>query len=205
MPEFSTSVLDIGAGTGNASAILSERKFRVTAIENNVGMLDRFVAKRFDPENVKLIKSSVEHLDFLEPEAFDAAVMVNVLYALDHPVDCLRSVWQALRPNGVLGLSTTHRETSLDPLLKAIEKELKQIGKFEELAAEWENVHTINKRLEDTIVKRHTREQIRDMVKLAGFEIISEIPSAYHGAVTIIHARKPSSQVTDSSSGHPPR
>ena len=132
----------------------------------------------------------VEHLDFLPSESFDAAVMVNVLYALDRPQECLRSVQRILKPGGVLGLSTTHRETNLDPLLEQIEAELRRVGKLEKYAKDWDTVRQVNKELERTVVRKHTREEVREMVTLAGFEITKEVASTYEGAVMLLHARK---------------
>lgn len=184
------AVLDLGCGTGNVTASLVKKGHRVTAIEDNLGMLDRFAAKDFSSEQVKLIKASVEHLDFLADKTYDAAVMVNVLYALGNPTACLRSIHRVLRDGGVLGLSTTHRETDLTPLLRGIKAELVKIGKFEKLAADYAAVEKVNRQLETSIVRRHTREQVKDMVRLAGFDIIREVPAAYEGAVMILHARK---------------
>lgn len=191
VPSGNLSVADLGAGTGNVTAALEKHGHRVTAIEDNLGMLDRFAAKGFDPEVTKLIKASVEHLEFLPHESFDAAVMVNVLYSLDHPLECLRSVHRILRPGGVLGLSTTHRETKLDRLLNSIEAELKNRNLLESLASDWETVYNVNRNLEQNVVRRYTCDEVREMLALAGFEIIKDVPSTYEEAVMLVHARKP--------------
>ena len=190
VPEGNCSVADLGAGTGNVANVLLEHGHRVTSIEDNLGMLDQFGTKQFDTERVKLIKASVEHLEFIPPDSFDAVVMVNVFYALDHPLECLRSIHRILKQDGVLGFSTTHRETDLNPLLNAIEGELEKTGQLEKLSSDWDTVYKVNKSLEKTIVRRHTRDEIREMVDLAGFDVIKDVPAAYEGAVMIIHARK---------------
>lgn len=190
VPDSNLSVADLGSGTGNVTKSLLERGHRVTAIEDNLGMLDRFAAKQFDPERVQFIKSSVEHLEFVAPRSFDAVVMVNLLYALDHPLECLHSVHRMLRPGGVLGLSTTHRETELDPLLNSIRADLEKTGRLTRCAQDWDTVYKVNKTLERTVVRRHTRDEIREMVGLAGFDIIKDVPATYEGSVMLIHARK---------------
>lgn len=190
VPSGSMSVADLGCGTGNVTKILLEKGHRVTAIEDNLGMLDRFASKNYNPESTKLIKSSVLHMGFLPAESFDAAVMVNVLYSLDDALGCLRNVYRILRPDGVLGLSTTHRDTNLDPLLNSIEETLKLKELREKLASDWETVYKVNKSLEKTVVRRYTRDQWREMLILAGFEITKEVSSTYEGAVMLIHARK---------------
>ena len=41
-----------------------------------------------------------------------------------------------------------------------------------------------------TIAKRHTREEYRQWVEAAGFEVTRQDDSTYHGAVMLVHARK---------------
>src|SRR5262245_63868775 len=41
VPKGNLSVVDLGAGTGNVTRALLDRGHRVTAIESNLGMLDR--------------------------------------------------------------------------------------------------------------------------------------------------------------------
>lgn len=190
VPKGNLSVVDLGAGTGNVTRALVDRGHRVTAVESNLGMLDRLDEKRFDNLRVKIIKCAMEHLECLPSESYDAAVMVNVLYAVNEPLKCLRDVHRMLRKGGVLGLSTTHSETHLDPLLDRIEGELRAQQKLDALATDWNTVYKVNKGLETTIVRRHTRDEIKDMVKTAGFEIVKETPSTYCDAVMLLHARK---------------
>ncbi len=192
-PGKSASVVDLGAGTGNVTAALLEAGHRVTAVENNLAMLDRFRARQFDARSVKVVKAPAEQLDTLCPEfekAFDAAVMVNVLYAVDDPLACLQSIHKTLKPNGVLGLSTTHSESRLDPLLEDIKRQLQAAGRFDALANDYERLREANKQIELTIALRHTRDDYRQWLKAAGFEVIRDVPSTYEGAVMLLHAKK---------------
>jgi ubiquinone/menaquinone biosynthesis C-methylase UbiE len=190
VPPGNRSVVDLGSGTGNAAAALLAKGHRVTAIENNLGMLDRLSAKQFDPQRLKIIKSALERLECIADASFDAAVMVNVLYALEGPLKCLRDVHRMLRPGGVLGLSTTHRETSLDTLLNRIEENVKASGQQVALAEDLSAVLKVNRRLEKTVVKHYSREDVKEMLQMAGFDIIKEVPSTYCDAVMLLHARK---------------
>ena len=117
--------------------------------------------------------------------------MVNVLYAVGDPLACLQSIFHLLKPGGVLAFSTTHKETRLDPLLDAIKKQLKETGKYDALAKDYERLYEANKDIEQTIALRHSRDEYKEWVKTAGFVIIKDVPSTYEGAVMLIHALKP--------------
>lgn len=189
VPAHPCSVIDLGAGTGNVTKTLLDKGHKVTAIENNDGMLDRFRARDFGADRVRVVKSSVEHLGCLESGAIDAAVMVNVLYDVDDPLACLQEVNRILTAGGGLGFSTTHRETTLQPLLDDIERSLKDQGKLEELADDYHNVVEANKRLEG-IARRHSQDDYLGWVRAAGFEVENLFGSEYQGAVMVVHARK---------------
>jgi ubiquinone/menaquinone biosynthesis C-methylase UbiE len=194
VPDGGSNVIDLGAGTGNVVAALVQGNHRVTAVESNLSMLEKLRERKFDPLSVTIVKGSVEFLDSLDPTlrgAFDAATMVNVLYAVDDPLSCLQSIFQLLKPGGVLAFSTTHSETRLDALLASIEKCLKDAGKYDALANDYEKLREANKDIERTIATRHSRDDYRQWARTAGFQIIKDIPSTYEGAVMLIHAMKP--------------
>ena len=136
------------------------------------------------------MKTSAERLQMLETGKFDAAIMVNVLYAVEDPQACLREVARILKPDGVLAFSTTHRDTILDPLLDRIKQVLEEKDLFGRLGDDYVRLRKINKGLEARVAKRYTREQYADWVRTAGFEIVDQVPSTYAGAVMVIHARK---------------
>jgi ubiquinone/menaquinone biosynthesis C-methylase UbiE len=190
VPSGKHSVVDLGAGTGNVAEALIKAGHRVTAVENNLGMLDRLRAKRLDPTLVSIVKASVENMDVLKDESFDAATLVNVLYAVDDPLACLRSVNRILKRDGVVAFSTTHSETRLDPLLNRIRQQLKLDGHLDKLSHDFQQVCDANKHLENTIALRHSRDDYRRWVTAAGFRITKYEPSTYEGAVMLVHAQK---------------
>jgi ubiquinone/menaquinone biosynthesis C-methylase UbiE len=190
-PRKDLYVADLGAGTGNVTRALVNAGHRVLAVENNEGMLDRIADKQFPPSRVSVVKTSVEQMSCLKERLFDAAIMVNVLYAVDDPLECLRGVHRVLKPGGVLGMSTTHRETDLSRLLNEIEAEMRSQPDYDQLADDLTNVQKINRMLEKTIVRRHTREKYLDWIQSAGFEIVDSVPSTYCDAVMLVHARRP--------------
>lgn len=184
-------VADFGAGTGNVMQALVEKGHRVTGVENNVGMIDRLAKKVGKTRGVAIVKASVENTPCFRDAAFDAVTMVNVLYAVDDPLSCLKEIHRLLKPGGVLGLSTTHRKTSLDQLLNAIKAHLETEGTYQDLMGDYDELHRINRDIERTIARRHTRTEYQQWVRMAGFEITKYEPSTYHDAVMLLHARKP--------------
>jgi ubiquinone/menaquinone biosynthesis C-methylase UbiE len=189
VPPGRRSVIDLGAGTGNTTKELLAAGYAVTAVENNLGMLDRLRSKRLSGE-LTVVKSSVESLTTLSDQSFEAAVMVNVLYAVDDPLACLQSVYRILKRNGVLALSTTHSETRLDRLLNTIKAQLVGKGLFDRLANDFQLVYDVNRNIEKDMATRHTRDEYCDWIRAAGFRIIKEVPSTYEDAVMLIWAQK---------------
>lgn len=190
LPSGSFRVADLGAGTGNVTAELANAGHHVTAVENNVAMLERLRAKDFASPSVTVVKASVKNLDLLPQQSFDAVVMMNVLYAVDDPLRCLIAVNRILKPGGMLSFSTTHSETRLDSLLNAIKAHLKKTGSYNDLKEDFDRVYRANKHIEKTIALRYTRDEYRKWVQRAGFEITRNISSTYNDAVMLIHAVK---------------
>ncbi len=190
VPPAAHKVADLGAGTGNVTKELTAHGHRVTAVENNQGMLDKLREKHFTSAQVSVVKGSVQGLELLPDESFDAAVMVNVLYAIEDPLGCLENVCRILKRGGMLGLSTTHAETRLSPLLASIKNHLQTSSRWNQLSGDYQALEEANRHLELTIARRYSRDQYREWVRQAGFEIVNEIPSTYEGAVMVIHARK---------------
>ena len=190
IPSDANRILELGAGTGNVTKTLLQRDYRVTALENNPAMLEKMCAKKLDQNGrLKINLESAENLEVIEENNFDAAVAVNLAYALDDPLGCFRKVADVLKPKGMFVLSTTHSETDLSPLLKAIESHLKATGTFEEKEEHYRRVFEVNRDIEYTIARRYTREQYLEWLQQAGFRVVHE-KSAYKDAVIVMHARK---------------
>ncbi|HEX5105925.1 MAG TPA: protein kinase [Pirellulaceae bacterium] len=192
VPPGRQAVVDLGAGTGCATAALLAAGHAVTAVESSAAMIDRlrYLAKKMRGMSLRIVPSKVDDLRALADSEFDAAVMLNVLYAVTDPLACLRGVHRILKPRGVLAFSTTHAEISLDALLTSLKDWLEATGQYEVRSNDYQLIWDLNKRIETTIAKRHTRDEYRAWTRAAGFEIIHDVPSTYEGAVMMIHARK---------------
>ena len=159
-------------------------------MEVNLGMLERLRNKKFDPAKLTIVKGSVEHLSFLGNETFDAATMMNVLYAVDDPLCCLRDVYRILKPGAILSYSTTHAQVRLQRLLDSIKRSLIAQGKFNQLATHYYNLRAANEEIERTIACRYTRDEYVSWTEAAGFELLQPPEDTYEGAVMLAHARK---------------
>jgi SAM-dependent methyltransferase len=99
-------VLEIGAGTGQATVPLAERGYTVIAIElgSNLAAVARRKLASFP--NVAITVAAFESWP-LPAEPFDAVVSATAFHWLDPAVRVTRAA-QALRPGGVLATIATH-------------------------------------------------------------------------------------------------
>lgn len=190
LPSAPSRILELGAGTGNVTQRLLERNYNVMAVENNPYMLEKMAAKglRSKPKLTVLLES-VEDTEFDNRRNFDAAVAVNVVYALEDPLRCFRKVAEALRRGGIFALSTTHSNTNLDALLEAIKADLESGARLPEYREHYERLVSVNRAIEKTIAGRYSLEQYKEWLMDAGFQIIHSEPK-YFDAVEVIHARR---------------
>jgi ubiquinone/menaquinone biosynthesis C-methylase UbiE len=186
---------DLGAGTGNATLKLLEShpSRQVWAVESNETMLQYLKQKMAAHlERLTAIKDDVVRLGALryQNDYFDAAIMINVLYAVQDPLECLRQACRILKPGGMLVLSTPHRNTDVKKVLKKLRDVLQTKGLFESLAEEFETTKLVHKKM-DHLIHRDTKEDIRRYVEEAGLEIRDWRDSEYAGAVVVVKAVKP--------------
>lgn len=191
---------DLGAGTGNATIKLLRDKTdrEVWAIEPNEVMLEFLASKveRSDNENgtnfaerLYIAKSPISRCDEIGGAHFDAAVMTNVLYAVENPLECLRNVNRMLKDGGILALSTSTNETDVDQLFGAIRKHLINNKEFESKRENWEDAHQRHIEMLDDI-HRDTADDIRAYLDQAGFDVIDWHAKEYLDTVVVVKAIK---------------
>jgi len=193
--------LDLGSGTGNGTLAMlrSDPDREVWAVEVNHSMLERLIDKimRAQEEDecdyfsrLSPVKEDVCRLNDLPHRSFDAAILVNVLYAVDDPAACLRQVYELLAPGGRLVLSTSHVDTDVNKLFARMKEVLTKKGMFSDLQSFFVDARDRHRQM-DKLIHRDTKQEIRRWLLDAGFEIVDWQDSAYAGAVVVVEAKKP--------------
>ncbi len=196
--------LDLGAGTGNVTLQLlqSDDSRFVCAVEPNHAMAQQLISKVEHLESstntnyfsrLHVMKESIQRLDeypkIVRPGSYDAALLVNVLYAIDDPQKCLEKVAALLKPRGKLVLSTSHRETNVDHLFAVMEGSLREKGLFQSLKSNFVDARERHAAMISRI-HRDTKAEIRGFVERAGFDIVEWSDGEYANAVVVVHAEK---------------
>ncbi len=187
--------VDLGAGTGNATLKLFEAgpDREVWAVESNEMMLQH-LRHKVGPYSNRLasIKDDVVRLGALrfQDNYFDAAIMINVLYAVQDPLECLRQACRVLKPGGILVLSTPHRETDVKKLLAKLRADLESKGLFDPFAEEFETAKVVHEKM-DHLIHRDTTDDIRGYLREAGLDIQDWREREYADSVVVVKAVKP--------------
>lgn len=102
-----TRVLDVGCGTGNYAAELSERcGCRVSGVDPSAGMLAK--AREAAPWEALLV-GDAESLPF-DDAGFDVVISTDVIHHVGDRDSYFREAWRVLRPGGCIATVTDSRE-----------------------------------------------------------------------------------------------
>jgi glycosyltransferase involved in cell wall biosynthesis/phospholipid N-methyltransferase len=95
-------VLEIGAGMGNLTRVLSRRRSRYIATEIDYKHLTRLRNRLQGRANIDIARCDLTHApDFLPfAEAVETVICLNVLEHIEDDLSALRNIYSALRPGG---------------------------------------------------------------------------------------------------------
>jgi ubiquinone/menaquinone biosynthesis C-methylase UbiE len=198
--------IDLGAGTGNTTLYLlqSDPEREVWYVEINETMLRHFRAKLRHQsldfgDRLTIIKDNIIRLDGFPPSSFDAAVMTNVLYAIDDREECLRNINRILRTGGILSISTSYRETDVDRLFDALQDSLANKGLLDQYQEQVDVARARHTEME-AMIRRDTIDDTKRLLKDAGFTIEGDARKEYVDAVIVLKAVKTGEPIPKSSS-----
>jgi ubiquinone/menaquinone biosynthesis C-methylase UbiE len=109
LPTEVDTVLDLGAGTGKFTELLTARAARVVAVEPSEAMLD--VLRQTLPA-VEAVIGSAEHIP-VSDDSVDAVVVAQAFHWFDRDPAC-REIARVLVPGGVLGLLWNHSDPACE-------------------------------------------------------------------------------------------
>lgn len=192
----STSILDIGCGTGNSTLAMHNAApdAGITAIDANDAMLQSLhtkVQQRGDGcrEKITLIKGDALYTvrDFVSRKhKFDACVVMHVLENADRGPDLLSAIFDVLEPGGRLFLTAIYPDTDIDAIFKVdIPDKLRDICE-KDVSVAYSCAYTHARRY----VKRPI-PQIRQWLKGSGFEDI-KMQLVCNRQIVAFNAVKPS-------------
>ena len=193
--------LDLGAGTGNATLAMlrAQRDREIWAVESNHSMMEQLIdkvsqAQKTDRSNyfdrLSPVKEDVCRLQDLPQGRFDAAVLINVLYAVDNPAACLKQTYELLAPGGKLVLSTPHVDTNVNRLFSRMKEVLTTNHVFARLQSCFLDALERHRQM-DKLIHRDTKASIRQWIEDAGFVIDDWQDSVYAGSVVVVEATRP--------------
>jgi len=197
-----TKVLDLGAGTGNITSLLSDPSANrlIVALDNNTMMLNVLRRKckphlRQDAEGagVIAIKQDITSLYGLKDKFFDVVVINNVLYSLESNAieHCLKDVHRVLCTGGEVRISEPHKNANASKVLKEIKIDLQQNQHFEEVQAHYQKVKDINELSLSHMLNKWNIEDMEEMLNKVGFsEITFKMDKTYARQSFLICAKK---------------
>jgi D-aspartate ligase len=174
-------VLDVGAGAGVAAVALASRGFEVTAVDAAVAMLE-LTERRAAEEGVKLstVQGDASHLPTADGTV-DVVVALGLLPWIEDPFSVLREFARVLRPEGAVILSSDNRwrlNEAADPALSALAEPLRR--------RITPHLRRVRGRQKATfIVRRHSLGELRNLLELAGFDVVAASTLGY-GPVTFM-------------------
>jgi ubiquinone/menaquinone biosynthesis C-methylase UbiE len=103
----STTVLDVGCGTGHLLIQLAPHIKKVVGIDLSQKMLDHAKEKTARFNNVELVKGSVTSLPF-ERNSFDYVIATEMFHHVEKPIAALKEMKRVVKHNGFVIVADIH-------------------------------------------------------------------------------------------------
>lgn len=170
-PRDEDLILDCACGRGfylNMFRYVS--RCRLVGLELDADVIRKAQRKVGHLPAVLLTNANIYHLPY-PSDTFDAVILSEILEHIERDVDGLREVLRVLKPGGVVAITVPNASYPFwwDPINKTLETLFRTHIRRGPLAGIWAN-H----------VRLYTREQLRDSVLAAGFEIEEERAFTHH-------------------------
>lgn len=197
-----TTILDLGAGTGNITRLLADPSAQrlIIAIDNNLMMLN-ILRRKCQPylrqdahgPGVIAIKQDISSLYGLNDKFFDYVILNNVLYSLEEAAvnSCLSEVNRVLKPGGEVRISGPQKSTKLSKVLDQVKKDLIRNKKFDQIKKEYLRVKQINEYSLAPMLLRWSQEEMENLLRETGFSLITySRDDVYAGQSMLVCAQK---------------
>lgn len=186
---FDGPVADLGAGTGNLVERLIVAGRNVTAVDNSRAMLDRLRSKPVLAAEIgkrlSVIEASAELLPMMGDASFAGVSILLALFDMDDPGSALNTAVRILKPGGKIVITELKQCFRLDPILEACERELRSLGRLEELREDLERVVQSNHELAPGSRGPFRVEGVFDRLVAQGFGELSFRDSHFGQCATI--------------------
>lgn len=193
-----SSILDLGAGTGNITIKLLKAGHRVTAIDFSRSMLDHLRTKveSGQKDSLETLEQNAEQLAQFSDGSFDGVNILLALFDMSAPNSALDESIRVLRPGGTIIVTEPRHCFKIEPLLDFISSYLKEQGLYEMLSADINRVFASNKKLNFNPATREKGSPLRaevigKILREKGFQMLT-IRDSHFGNCATIFGIKPS-------------
>lgn len=181
--EPGSTILDVAAGTGEVTRLLSKYGYKVIALDQSREMLDLCVRR-----SPMVVRGRAEHLPFPD-NLFDGLAFTYLLRYVDDQLACMRELVRVVKPGGVVGMVEFGIPKSIwSPLWRLYTRVcLPVAGAF--ISSGWQRVGTFLGTSIEEFHQRFPEDVLAELWKEAGLVNIQEAHPSLGGGL-ILWGRK---------------
>ena len=116
IPENTKDILEIGCGNGIESLMLYQESYNFTLSDYSIEMIEQakqLFSHNNIESNIEFIHSDVENLSEKITEKYNVILFNNVLEYLDNPAQIIATIYELLKPNGIIVIRHINRFTNV--------------------------------------------------------------------------------------------